>query len=174
MILEVRASPILRRSRQAGEGACIERCGEAMLPVAVLRSVEISGVWAAKEADVPYPKRQHRPVAHRARRRGRRTGCSQAPGCSHWVLKPAPSVRVTKAGVGGWCRRHGSLSGPSWAGNRALEGRRPTASDHPQGAASRSTASSEAGASSGTRGCERRQAERGKRGSPLSPPPGRG
>ena len=72
-----------------------------MLPVAVLRSVEISGVWAAKEADVPYPKRQHRPVAHRARRRGRRTGCSQAPGCSHWVLKPAPSVRVTKAGVGG-------------------------------------------------------------------------
>ena len=128
MILEVRASPILRRSRQAGEGACIERCGEAMLPVAVLRSVEISGVWAAKEADVPYPKRQHRPMAHRARRRGRRTGCSQAPGCSHWVLKPAPSVRVTKAGVGGAAAMVASVgrAGPATARSRADDQRPPT------------------------------------------------
>ena len=128
MILEVRASTILRRSRQAGEGACIERCGEAMLPVAVLRSVEISGVWAAKEADVPYPKLQHRPVAHRARRRGRRTGCSQAPGCSHWVLKPAPSVRVTKAGVGGAAAMVASVgrAGPATARSRADDQQPPT------------------------------------------------
>ena len=99
-----------------------------MLPVAVLRSVEISGVWAAKEADVPYPKRQHRPMAHRARRRGRRTGCSQAPGCSHWVLKPAPSVRVTKAGVGGAAAMVASVgrAGPATARSRADDQRPPT------------------------------------------------